>query len=100
MSPKNNDLDHVYAEIQHHLNNVLADETIKTIIQILKDYPVLRARIYEVEQQNKQLKSTIDKIRKSLHDYYDDVGNKTFMEFTADVKDALLLSYSEEKKQQ
>ena len=36
------DLDDVIAEIHHHLDDVLSDDAIKTIIHMLKDYPKLK----------------------------------------------------------
>jgi len=54
------DLEYVYAEIDQHLSNVLADETIKTIIQMLKDYPRLKE---ELEASKKQSKSFYHEIK-------------------------------------
>ena len=65
------DLEYVYAEIKHHLDNVFADETITTIIQMLKDYPNLKKQLehskqdFEVEANNYlNLKQKLEKIKK------------------------------------
>ncbi len=43
------ELEFVYAEIKHHLDNVLADETITTIIQMLKDYPQVKEKLERID---------------------------------------------------
>lgn len=62
------DLEHVYAEIKHHLNDVLADETITTIIQMLKEYPKLK----ELQQSYEKLVPDV----KILQSMCDDVGKQ------------------------
>lgn len=42
-------------------------------------------RIVDIEKQREQL----EKIRKNLHNYYDDVNNMTFMDFVANLKEIL-----------
>ena len=49
MSEYDKQLEFVYAEIKHHLDNVLADEVIETIIQMLKEYPNLKEKLEKIE---------------------------------------------------
>ena len=47
------------------------------------------AVVHIANEQIVMLEQKLDEIRKSLHDYYDDVNNKTFMEFVQEVKNTL-----------
>ena len=80
-----NDLEFIYAEIKHHLDNVFADETIKAIIQMLKEYPKLREELEQAKKfydeefkhrQDLQIKLTkqnkaIEMVKTKRHDIED-----------------------------
>lgn len=44
------DLEVIYAEIKHHLDGVLPDESIDAIIKMLKEHPEQKALIDEIKQ--------------------------------------------------
>ena len=54
----NEELDYVYAEIKHHLENVLADERISAIIQMLKEYPTLKEKLEKINKVLEDVRMT------------------------------------------
>jgi len=102
------DLEFVYAEIKHHLDNVLADETITTIIQMLKDYPKLKEKLDELQQSHdtyvkevwnqhmdlEQYKAVIDEIKNFAED-----GKGFDGRFVKEGKDEVWKHYNEDLKE-